>query len=91
MAIEITVRMKAIVRKLPQIVIPQRIGNKNILNRRLRNMLFEIKQVLSQSKTFLLYGWNHCQLFFIVDEDNAFRFLLQGKCIFVVNQFKTYY
>ena len=56
MAIEITVRTKAIVRRLPQIVIPQRIGNKNILNRRLRNMLFEIKQILSQSKTFLLYG-----------------------------------
>ena len=29
--------------------------------------------------------------FFIVDEDNTFRFLLQGKCIFVVNQFKIYY
>ena len=43
-------RTKAIVRRLPQVVIPQRVGNKNILNRRIRNIPFTIKQILPQPK-----------------------------------------
>ena len=36
-------RAKATVRRIPLAVIPQRIGNKNILNRRLRYMPFKLK------------------------------------------------
>ena len=43
-------RTKAIVRRLPQVVIPQRVGNKNILNRSIRNIPFTIKQILPQPK-----------------------------------------
>ena len=43
-------RTKATVRRLPQVVIPQRIGKKNILNRCIRNIPFQIKQILPQSK-----------------------------------------
>ena len=43
-------RTKAIIRRLPQVVIPQRVGNKNILNRRIRNIPFTIKQILPQPK-----------------------------------------
>ena len=43
-------RTKATVRRLPQVVIQQRIGNKNILNRRIRNISFKKKQILPQSK-----------------------------------------
>ena len=43
-------RTKAIVRRLPQVVIPQRVGNKNILNRRIRNIPFTIKQIVPQPK-----------------------------------------
>ena len=44
-------RTKETVRRLPQVVIPQSIGNKNILNRRIRNILFKVKQILPQSKS----------------------------------------
>ena len=43
-------RTKATVRRLPQVVIPQRTGNKNILNGRIRNIPFKIKQILLQSR-----------------------------------------
>ena len=44
-------RTKAIVRRMPFAVIPQqRIGNKNILNRRLRNMPFEFKKIVPEMK-----------------------------------------
>ena len=42
-------RPKATVRRIPQVSI-QRIGNKNILNRQIRNGLYKIKKVLPQSK-----------------------------------------
>ena len=43
-------RAKANVRRLPTAIIPQRIGNKNILDRRLRNMTFKLKQVIPEMK-----------------------------------------
>ena len=43
-------RTKATVRRIPLAVIPQRIGNKNILNRRLRNMSFRLIQILPEMK-----------------------------------------
>ena len=45
-------RTKATVRKPPTFVPApeQRIGNKNILNRRLRNAPFKIKKLLPQTK-----------------------------------------
>ena len=45
-------RTKAIVRRLAHAVIPQRVGNKNILNRLIRNIPFTIKQILPQPKRF---------------------------------------
>ena len=38
-------RTTATVRRLTQVVIPQRIGNKNILNRHIRNTPFKIKHI----------------------------------------------
>ena len=43
-------RTKATVRRLPQVVIPQRTGNKDILNELVRNIPFKIKQILPQSR-----------------------------------------
>ena len=41
---------KATVRRLP-VMLPARTGNKNILNRRLRNLPFKIKMILPETKT----------------------------------------
>ena len=43
-------RTKATVRRLPPVILQGWIGNKNILNRRPRIILFKIKKLLSQSK-----------------------------------------
>ena len=43
-------RTKATVRRMPVVTIPQRIGNKNILNRLLRNMPFKLKQIIPEMK-----------------------------------------
>ena len=43
-------RTKATVRRLPQVVIQQRIGNKNILNRRIRNISFKKTDIATIKK-----------------------------------------
>ena len=44
-------RTKATVRRMSLAAIPQqRIGNKNILNRRLRNILFKLKNIMPEMK-----------------------------------------
>ena len=43
-------RTKATVRRLPPAAPQRRVGNKNILNRRERNIPFKIKKLLSQFK-----------------------------------------
>ena len=42
-------RAKATVRRLP-VTMPARIGNKNMLNRRLRVMSFKIKRIMPEKK-----------------------------------------
>ena len=46
-------RTKATVRRMP-VTVPARIGNKNILNRRLRVLPFKIKKILPEIKTVLV-------------------------------------
>ena len=43
-------RTKATVRRLLEAIIPQRIGNNNIFNRRLRNMPFKLKRLMPEMK-----------------------------------------
>ena len=43
-------RTKATVRRLPQVVIRQRTGNKDILSELIRNIPFKITQILPQSR-----------------------------------------
>ena len=50
-------RTKATVRRRPQAIIPQRIGKKNILDRRLRNMPFKLKRVMNEMKRVAVKKW----------------------------------